>query len=52
MDFKAVFNIFIKIHEIICKFDNFHYLPNDQKAISMLYSETRCSDLGLVAVEL
>ena len=52
MNFKAVFNIFIKIHEYICKFDNLHYLPKDQKAKSMLYSETRCSDLGLVTVEL
>ena len=36
----------------ICKFDNLHDLPNDQKAISMLYSEIRCSDLGLVTAEL
>ena len=34
------------------KFDNLHYLPDDQQGRVMLYSETRCSGLGLVTVEI
>ena len=49
--FSAISNAFIKIHEY-GKLQNLHSLPKDLKAISMLYSETRCGGLGLVTLEI